>query len=57
MLASWLQSWRLSSWKTRLQAILNVPENMRPSIMLYTAADVSSREGKKNIILVKFGKL
>ncbi|XP_001604369.2 biotin--protein ligase [Nasonia vitripennis] len=44
MVATWVQSWRLSSLRARLQAILLGPEATRPSIMLYTASQLSVKD-------------
>ncbi|XP_014203676.1 biotin--protein ligase isoform X2 [Copidosoma floridanum] len=48
MVATWVQSWRLSSLRTRLQSILQGPEATRPTVMLYTAATVQSSVKDEN---------
>ncbi|KAJ8682026.1 hypothetical protein QAD02_017818 [Eretmocerus hayati] len=53
MVATWVQSWRLSSLRTRLQSILQVPEATRPTIMLYMGSQSPNKEETnhtKNII-------
>ena len=45
MVATWVQSWRLSSLRARLQSILQGPEAATPSIMLYTATQLSLKDG------------
>ncbi|CAB0035423.1 unnamed protein product [Trichogramma brassicae] len=48
MLATWIQSWRLSSLRGRLQAILLESEVARPSVMLYTASQLSIKDESNN---------
>ncbi|KAL7289279.1 hypothetical protein TKK_0017213 [Trichogramma kaykai] len=48
MLATWIQSWRLSSLRGRLQAILLESEAARPSVMLYTASQLSIKDESNN---------
>lgn len=44
MVATWIQSWRLSSLKSRLCTALKESDSMRPSVVFYTAASVRSKE-------------